>query len=67
MIMQFCESSFLTIKEVADKLRISLTTVHRYLKANKLQSFLIGNRRLISSDHLNDFINTESVKTAEKN
>ena len=67
MIMQSSESSFLTIKEVAEKLRISLATVHRYLKTNKLKSILLGNRRLISLEQLNDFLNTEGVNTAERN
>lgn len=36
----------LTVKEVADKLRVHRSTISRYAMSGELKSHLIGNRRL---------------------
>lgn len=44
------ERKIMTLKEVADLLRVHRSTVSRYAKSGELKSYQIGNRRLFKSD-----------------
>jgi excisionase family DNA binding protein len=44
------ERKIMTLKEVADLLRVHRSTVSRYAKSGELRSYQIGNRRLFKSD-----------------
>jgi excisionase family DNA binding protein len=44
------ERKIMTLKEVADLLRVHCSTVSRYAKSGELKSYQIGNRRLFKSD-----------------
>ena len=43
---QFNQHRILTVKEVAQELRVHRSTVSRYAMSGELRSYLIGNRRL---------------------
>ncbi len=46
MIHRKSDVKVLTVKEVADTLRVHRSTISRYAKSGELKSHLIGNRRL---------------------
>jgi excisionase family DNA binding protein len=47
------EGEFMTSQEVADKLRIPKTSVHRAMRAGKMPGGKVGNRYLVSRDEFN--------------
>lgn len=53
---------FLTLQEVADLLRVDARTVHRWIAAGRLVSYLPGKERLIKRADLDAFI--ESTREA---
>ena len=53
------DDKLLTLKEVADILRVSERSVTRYIEAKRLKASKIGQWRIKESD-LNDFINNSS-------
>ena len=48
------EKSYLTRKEVSELLKISLPTLWRWTKDNKLQSYFIGSRILYQVDEVHN-------------
>ena len=42
----FCKDEILTIKDVAEYLRVHRSTISRYANSGELKSFKIGSRRL---------------------
>jgi len=53
---------YLTRNEVAEKLNISLVTLHRYTVAGKLTSVKYGNRVVYATKDVQDFITKNEVK-----
>ena len=49
----------LTLKEVADELRVHRSTVSRYAMSGKLRSYLIGNRRLFKKEDVRLFFDNQ--------
>lgn len=47
----------LTVNEVADRLRISVTSVGRFVASGDLASIRLGRRVLIDEADLDDFVN----------
>jgi len=52
---------FYTTQELADKLRVNIMTIYRYIKVNKLKAYKIGKEFRIEKVEFNKFLN--SVKT----
>ena len=52
---------FYTAKELADKLRVNIMTIYRYIKARKLRAYKIGKEFRINRNEFNKFLN--EVKT----
>jgi excisionase family DNA binding protein len=46
----------LTLREVADRLRISLSTVRRFIRQGKLPVVKVGNQHRVEEGALQDFI-----------
>jgi excisionase family DNA binding protein len=60
--LQSTNQELLTRKEVADRLRISLTTLNKLITTQKLSSVHIGRRKLITEKQLNTFTNKGGSK-----
>lgn len=50
------ENDFYTARELADKLRINIMTIYRYIKAGKLKAYKIGKEFRISKEEFNKFL-----------
>lgn len=48
---------FYTAKELADKLRVNIMTIYRYIGAGKLKSYKIGKEFRIDRKEFDDFLN----------
>lgn len=55
------EKEYYTAQELADKLRINIMTIYRYIKAGKLTAHKIGKEFRIDKKEFNNFL--EKVKT----
>jgi len=60
MIMKSKE--FYTTKELADKLRVNIMTIYRYIKAKRLKAYKIGKEFRIGRSEFKKFI----IRTATK-
>tara|TARA_R110001583_G_scaffold74038_3_gene205331 strand:+ start:697 stop:882 length:186 start_codon:yes stop_codon:yes gene_type:complete len=54
MVKKEVQKVFLTRKEVTQLLSISLVTLWRYTKENKLQSYFIGSRILYKTEEVHN-------------
>jgi len=52
---------FYTAREVADKLRVNIMTIYRYIKAGKITAYKIGKEFRIEKKEFERFL--EGVKT----
>ena len=50
-----------TAQELADKLRVNIMTIYRYIKAGKLKAYKIGKEFRINKAEFNSFL--DKVKT----
>lgn len=55
------EKEFYTAKELAEKLRVNIMTIYRYVKAGKLKAHKIGKEFRIEKSEFNRFM--DKVKT----
>lgn len=53
---------FYTSQELADKLRVNVMTVYRYIKAGKLQAYKIGKEFRIDEGEFEAFLKKVSTK-----
>ena len=53
---------FYTAEEVANKLRVNIMTIYRYIKARKLKAYTIGKDFRIDKDEFNKFLNKVKTK-----
>jgi excisionase family DNA binding protein len=53
------EPEFYTVKEVAERLRVSLRSVYRMVEQGKVRAIRIGDTYRISAESLNNFIRSE--------
>ena len=55
------KEQFYTAKELADRLRVNIMTIYRYIKAGKLKAYKIGKEFRIDKKEFNSFL--KKVKT----
>ncbi len=53
---------FYTAKELAEKIRVNIMTIYRYIKANKLKAYKIGKEFRIGKKEFNNFLNKAKTK-----
>jgi len=56
------ENEFYTSKELAEKLRVNIMTIYRYIKAGKLKAYKIGKEFRIDKGEFNKFLNKVKTK-----
>ncbi len=56
------KKEFYTAQELAEKLRVNIMTIYRYIKAGKLKAYKIGKEFRIDNTEFNRFL--DSVKTS---
>ncbi len=56
------DKEFFTAQELADKLRVNVMTIYRYIKAKKLKAYKIGKELRIDAKEFSRFLNAVSSK-----
>ncbi len=56
------EKDFYTAKELADKLRVNVMTIYRYIDAGKLNAYKIGKEYRIDRTEFEGFLNKTKTK-----
>lgn len=51
------KQEFYTAKELADKLRVNIMTIYRYIDAKKLKAYKIGKEFRIDKKEFDSFLN----------
>ena len=57
---------FYTARELAEKLRVNIMTIYRYIGAGKLKSYKIGKDFRIEREEFESFLNKAKAKTNGK-
>lgn len=52
---------FYTARELADKLRVNIMTIYRYIKAEKIRAYKIGKEFRISKDEFDKFLRKAKI------
>lgn len=60
--MNLKSKEFYTAQELADKLRVNIMTIYRYVKAKKLKAYKIGKEFRIDKDEFEKFLKKVSTK-----
>lgn len=55
-------NDFYTAQELADKLRVNIMTIYRYIKAGKLRAHKLGKEFRIDKDEFNRFLDKTTTK-----
>tara|TARA_Y100000310_G_scaffold288684_2_gene314560 strand:- start:7896 stop:8081 length:186 start_codon:yes stop_codon:yes gene_type:complete len=53
---------FYTARELADKLRVNIMTIYRYIDGSKLKAYKIGKEFRIDKSEFNSFLNKVKTK-----
>lgn len=56
------ERDYYTAQELADKLRVNIMTIYRYIKAGKLTAHKIGKEFRIDKNEFNKWLNKTKTK-----
>jgi excisionase family DNA binding protein len=56
------EKEFYTAKNLADKLKVNIMTIYRYIDARKIKAYKIGKEFRIDKSEFNKFLNKARVK-----
>ena len=56
------QKEFFTAKELAEKLRVNIMTIYRYIKAGKVKAYKIGKEFRIEKKEFNNFLNKTKTK-----
>ncbi|MCX6759101.1 MAG: helix-turn-helix domain-containing protein [Candidatus Nealsonbacteria bacterium] len=56
------ENDFYTTQELANKLRVNIMTIYRYIKRGKLKAYKIGKEFRIDKEEFNKFLNKVKTK-----
>ena len=60
------EKDFYTAQELADKLRVNIMTIYRYIKAGKLKAYKIGKEFRIDKTEFEAFLKRVSTKNGSR-
>lgn len=60
------ESEFLTVQEVAARLRVSVSTVRHWVLDKRLESYRVGGRRLFKREDIDKFIEQGKTEAEKK-
>lgn len=50
------QTEFYTAQELADKIRVNIMTIYRYIKARRLKAYKIGKEFRIDKNEFNKFL-----------
>jgi len=56
------KQEFYTAKELAEKLRVNIMTIYRYIKAGKLKAYKMSKEFRIDKEEFNKFLNKVKTK-----
>jgi excisionase family DNA binding protein len=56
------EKEFYTAQELADKLRVNIMTIYRYIKSGKLKAYKLGKDFRIDQKEYSRFLNNIRIK-----
>lgn len=56
------KKEFYTAKELAEKLRVNIMTIYRYIKAGRLRAYKIGKDFRIDKEEFNKFLDKAKTK-----
>lgn len=56
------EKEFYTAEELADKLRVNIMTIYRYIKAGRLKAHKLGKEFRITKEEFDRFLKKTSTK-----
>ena len=56
------QKEFYTARELAEKLRVNIMTIYRYIGAKKLKAYKIGKEFRIDTKEFNNFLNKVKTK-----
>jgi len=56
------KKEFYTAEELAEKIRVNIMTIYRYIKAGKLKAYKIGKEFRIDKEEFNKFLNKVKTK-----
>jgi excisionase family DNA binding protein len=60
------QEEFYTAKELAEKLRVNIMTIYRYIGAGKLKSYKIGKEFRIDKKEFDSFLNKAKTNGKQK-
>lgn len=55
------EREFYTAEELAEKLRVNIMTIYRYIKAGKLKAYKLGKEFRIGKKEFNSFLKKSKI------
>ena len=56
------KEQFYTARELADKLRVNIMTIYRYIKAGKIKAYKIGKEFRIDKEEFQGFLDKTKTK-----
>ena len=56
------KEQFYTAKELAEKLRVNIMTIYRYIKAGKLKAYKIGKEFRVDKEEFDNFLSKVKTK-----
>lgn len=56
------QKDFYTAQELAEKLRVNIMTIYRYIKARRLEAYKLGKEFRIKKEEFDKFINKAKTK-----
>ena len=56
------KEEFYTARELAEKLRVNIMTIYRYIKAKKVKAYKIGKEFRIDKNEFDNFLNRVKTK-----
>jgi len=56
------KTEFYTAKELAEKLRVNIMTIYRYIKGGKLRAYKMSKEFRIDKEEFNKFLNKAKTK-----
>ncbi len=54
--------NFYTAEELAEKLKLNIITIYRYIRAKKIKAYKFGKEYRIDEESFNEFINKNLIK-----